>query len=453
MFSLIQPNKHLRERLWVLMDSETNLPLFYPLQYLTDHLSHRSPSTQLASLQALKLFYEFWYQKYNVTFCFSFYSSSHNPLIIIDELRAFSHYLENPNSSLISFPFASYPSKKNKNIKLHTIIRFTNYLIQTYVSTRYMDSSPIELSKLANQLSKKLLIYRDEFKQSKRPVDIHFKKFKSMTLDMVKKFYTIITPSSSSKMNILNPFPIRQIQLRNFLICRLLINYGLRVGELLLLECNSIKPNLRGDKFSLIITSLDNETEDNRKRLPSLKNIYSHRVIEIDKFDYHLLTIYIKKIRPLTKHNFLFCSTKKDNSPLSYYSIYSIFEKINDVFIKSHPEYYSKECYDSIEKITPHIARHTWAYLTLQRIYNDKINMDKKIKNRINFSTSELMNDALNELRILGGWSQSSNMPILYAKRFLSENANKANLRRISIDYKNINHDADFSYDDWRDND
>ncbi|HDX8999220.1 hypothetical protein FML17_17685 [Klebsiella michiganensis] len=39
-----------------------------------------------------------------------------------------------------------------------------------------------------------------------------------------------------------NPFPAGEIQLRNFLICRLLLNYGLRVSELLLLECHSIKP-------------------------------------------------------------------------------------------------------------------------------------------------------------------------------------------------------------------
>ncbi len=381
------------------MDSETNLPLFYPLQYLIDHLSQRSSATQLASLQALKLFYEFWYQKYNVTFCFSFYSSGHDPSIVIDEFRAFFHYLENPNPSLIPFASFSKSSKNNNNIsKVHAIICFANYLIQTYVSTRYMDSSPKELSRLASQLNKKLLIYKDEFEKFKRPTDM---QFKSMDLDMVTKFYHVITPSSSSKLNELNPFPVRQIQIRNFLICRLLINYGLRVSELLLLECRSIKPNLKGDKFSLIITSVDEDVEDNRKRLPSLKNIYSHRVIEIDKIDYHFLTIYLKKIRPPTKHDFLFCSSKKNNPPLSYYSVYSSFKKISDVFNKAYPDCYSDKYFDSIEKITPHVARHTWAYLTLQRIYSEKIDRNKINikKNGVPFSISELMSDALNELR------------------------------------------------------
>ncbi|MHC0639322.1 hypothetical protein [Klebsiella pneumoniae] len=82
------------------MDTHTCLPLLYPLQYLVDHLALRTAATQSASLQAIKFFYEFWYQKHGVTFCFSFYSSNHNPLIAIDELTAFFHYLENGHSCL-----------------------------------------------------------------------------------------------------------------------------------------------------------------------------------------------------------------------------------------------------------------------------------------------------------------------------------------------------------------
>ncbi|EOV52778.1 Phage integrase [Escherichia coli] len=89
MFILTQLNISQRQRLWVLMDTHTCQPLLYPLQYLIDHLALRSSATQFASLQAFKFFYEFWHQKHGVTFCFSFYSSNHNPLIAIDELTAF----------------------------------------------------------------------------------------------------------------------------------------------------------------------------------------------------------------------------------------------------------------------------------------------------------------------------------------------------------------------------
>jgi hypothetical protein len=38
-----------------------------------------------------------------------------------------------------------------------------------------------------------------------------------------------------------------------------------------------------------------------------------------------------------------------------------------------YPEYKTDEYYDAIESISPHITRHTWAYLTLQRIYREKL--------------------------------------------------------------------------------
>ncbi|MCA6966451.1 hypothetical protein [Pectobacterium carotovorum] len=67
MFVLAQFNINQRKRLWVLMDTHTCMPLLYPLQYLVDHLALRTAATQSASLQAIKFFYEFWYQKHGVT--------------------------------------------------------------------------------------------------------------------------------------------------------------------------------------------------------------------------------------------------------------------------------------------------------------------------------------------------------------------------------------------------
>lgn len=244
-------------------------------------------------------------------------------------------------------------------------------------------------------------------------------------------FYQIITPDSISKKNPLNPFPAGEIQLRNFLICRLLLNYGLRVSELLLLECHSIKPNLRGDQFSLIVTTVDDDVSDQRKRLPSLKNVYANRVLALDKLDFHFLNIYIHKIRPQASHSFLFTSTQRLHPPLSYHAVYDIFTRIDDIMSVQYPEYKKDEYYDAIESISPHITRHTLAYLTLQRLYREKL---QKIKTNshlaaIDFSIVGLMDEAKDELRLLGGWSHNSHMPDLYAKRFLSQQANYASAK------------------------
>lgn len=96
------------------------------------------------------------------------------------------------------------------------------------------------------------MICRDEFsvlargKRAKNS-DSH-QGFRSLTAGMVRAVYEIIAPNTGIKTNPLNPFPASEIQVRNFLIVRLLLNYGLRISELLLLECRSIKPNIQGDK-------------------------------------------------------------------------------------------------------------------------------------------------------------------------------------------------------------
>lgn len=443
MFSLVQLAAPGRDRQWILMDWKTCLPLLYPLRYCTDHLAFRALSTQSASLQAIKFFYEFWLQKHHVTFCYSFHTSGHDPLIAIHEMDSFFHYLENGRtcqSNILTFPLTKYTNQITNGVRIHAVIRFISFLINTYISPVYQDGSPKELSNLASRLHTRLILCKEEYRvlsPSKgfgRSDSYH--GFQSMTSDMVMSIYRIITPNSNKKTNLLNPFPTVNIQLRNFLIVRLLLNYGLRISELLLLECNSIKRNIRGDKYSLIITSTD-EVEDPRKRAPSLKNVYAHRVLELDIQDYKFLMAYIDKIRPsIEHHDFIFTALQRNDKPLSYNAVYAIFSHIDRAFEKKFPEYKSSEHFDAIRRLTPHVTRHTWANLTLHKIYWDKYHKYTQTAQlaEVDFSIHGLMEEAKEELRLIGGWSMKSRMPDLYAKRFLSEQANTANLRRIEQD-------------------
>ncbi|MGL9721901.1 MAG: integrase [Symbiopectobacterium sp.] len=254
------------QRLWVLVDSETSLPLLFPLRFLVDRLSLRSASTQATTLQALKFFYEFWFKKYGVTFCFSFHQSGYNTLIAIEELEAFFHYLECGKSNVTELRIVSHHKPATHswtNTKhVHAVIRFITYMINTYISPRYMDESPKELSRLSSRLTNRVLMLRAEFQTGKTKKSQ--KQFRSLTPEVVRIFYEIIRPSSRSRPNPINPFPIGEIQFRNYLICRLLLNYGLRVSQLLLLQINSIKTNIRGDQFSLIVSSIEDDIRDPR---------------------------------------------------------------------------------------------------------------------------------------------------------------------------------------------
>lgn len=69
------------------MDLETSLPLLYPLRYHIDHLAFRSLSTQSASLQSVKFFYEFWRQKYGVSICNGLFEMAS----LLRDGKSFSH--------------------------------------------------------------------------------------------------------------------------------------------------------------------------------------------------------------------------------------------------------------------------------------------------------------------------------------------------------------------------
>lgn len=258
MYSLKQLVISGRKRRWILMDLETSLPLLYPLRYHIDHLAFRSLSTQSASLQSVKFFYEFWRQKYGVSFCYSFYSSDHNPDIAVGEMPAFWMYLENGHnvqSNVLSLTRVTKANSLTHTVRVRAVIHFISFLINTYISPAYRDDSPKALSLLASRLHTRLQLCRENYRtltSNKFSQHSHSSQgFQSLSGAMVLSLYGIITPSSAQKHNPLNPFPSGHLQFRNFLIIRLLLNYGLRTGELLLLECSSIKPNLKGDKFRL----------------------------------------------------------------------------------------------------------------------------------------------------------------------------------------------------------
>ena len=427
----------------MLFDVETTLPLFYPLRYSIDHLNNKSTSSQDASLQAIKYFYEFWLLKYGKTFCYSFFDSNHNPSIAINELDNFFQYLVDGYSytpKLINFNPTPSMSIYTHAERVRSVARFIKYLISKYVNAHYYDDEPKEITRYSDRLLKTLKIKTEGYSSLliRRKIDASNvnQGYKSLTREMVNAIYKIIAPSSNIRKNVLNPFSTNSLQLRNYLIVRILLNYGLRVGELMSLELESIKTNIRGDKYSLIITNGSDDNHDPRARLPSLKTDNAHRVIDIEQGDYEFLQLYIERIRPKVKHRFIFTPLRKPFSPLSYDAIYLLFINIDDVFRKNYPTFKNSKYSDSIDKLTPHVARHTWAYITLENIYQKKYEeiLKRSSRSGIDFSNNGIMEDSKSELRELAGWSYGSHMPTHYAKRFIRDRANESNIERIKLE-------------------
>jgi hypothetical protein len=161
MYSIVQLISTNNKRLWIMMDIKTNLPLLYPLRYHVDHLAYRSLSTQSASLQAIKFFYEFWLQKHGTTFCYSFYTSGHNPIVAIEEMAAFYQYLVSGRlipSNAYALPLEIKTSGLTNAARIRAVIQFIAFLINTYISPSYQDGTPKELSRQAARLHTRLMI-------------------------------------------------------------------------------------------------------------------------------------------------------------------------------------------------------------------------------------------------------------------------------------------------------
>lgn len=89
-------NKVLNEnQIILLFDLVASCPCLYPMLCTMKSLRFQSGSTQHADLIALKFWYEFWFQKYSISFCKSFLSLGYEPEIYLSEINNFMFFLEN----------------------------------------------------------------------------------------------------------------------------------------------------------------------------------------------------------------------------------------------------------------------------------------------------------------------------------------------------------------------
>lgn len=226
----------------LLFDTSTTLPCLYPLLYSTTVLRFQSFATQQSDMLALKFWYEFWYQKYSTLFCESFLSSKYEPETFLNEIDNFIVFLENNKkleTNLIRLRSNIDANYMTITQRLRSLVKYFVYLLDEYWNVRYQALTIKELTNRRKKIDLFLLNKKRIFgKFSKRSSivksEINY-SFKSLTNEMMAMLYKIIRPDQTTNTNIDNPFSTKSHQLRNFLIVHLMMNYGLRVGELMLL--------------------------------------------------------------------------------------------------------------------------------------------------------------------------------------------------------------------------
>lgn len=467
--------KHLRQgsqHSLVLVDNTTTLPVLFCSIYSTRKLSLLRFRTQKKELLSLKYFYVFWLKKTGKTFDYSLYESHYDIALFIPELNTFFHYLlskqhldAQKNLELISFiGQVTHQARNNYTGHIRAVAKFLFYLNQRYMNSRYQKLVVYDLNKIRDWNTQILKSTIREF--SKIPAQSTLKngQYKSITKEQMIQLNNMLLPSSpaffddkSGKYfnavdNLFNPFNSLFLQYRTFLIHRLMFNYGLRVGEILLLTTDSLgtsQPDSHGKTHYLLsVQNLPDGFDDSRSQPITLKNEYSSRIIELDKDDYHYLIIFVTSLRlplfssispkdyPPIDHGFLFITNRGQCQPLTYDSIRKIYQKIDNKFISLYPNYRKGPSYLQMIGLTPHVGRHTWAFTTLEFIYHKLMNEELFLKKEYGISSrmKSLLDAAAEQLRILGGWSVTSKMPYKYARRFVSRIANESNLKRTKID-------------------
>ncbi|WP_157633196.1 site-specific integrase [Vibrio bivalvicida] len=464
-------NEKGRQKLWVLVDDFTGLPLLLPTLYVLSRYANKSETTKNKTLLSLKYFYTFWEMKFGESFCYWCRRNNYQLDTPISELVNFFEFVctkqhitsDFTKESRLHYLDATTTNNKIANsVHVNTVIKFLKYLCNEYVSTAHLGLSFTECATLQrfymakiSDLSLSMKVIRGGNGRSK---EVRHSVYKSMPSIMKKAVLAISVPTTTSFANPMNPWKSTFIQLRNDLILRLYFNYGLRRAELLLLTGDSFKmsaPTPSGNRhYILIITNVE-ETDDYvdpRSEHLGIKTLNSHRILSLAERDYLHLKGFYKIYRAklfqstcdtssITIHDYLFTSSKSPYSPISGSTIRDIFDSVQKQMKIFFPVFYDSSEYEVPPRLSPSVARHTWAYellaYTYEMEYNKAVDVAAHTGQVLNEKT--IMDNAVDKLRELGGWSPVSKMPMRYARRFFSERANQNNLDRINRDLISIN--------------
>ncbi len=447
------------DEFWCLLDVQTTMPPLLALRWLEAELFEKALGTQKSYLDSVKLFYDFWLAKYGITLDYSLHKSKYHDIdSIVSELDAFWNYLiaDKEITNVVLLPTEKSRqkdlTKKKRTAAKHCGVacNFITFLSKTYMSSNYQDDHPLELRKYRASTQSALKEAREKFnkyQKSSRNISDN-DTIRSLTQYQYIDFISVLEPDVMKPMKVklsngtiqidwqlvrtneLNPINSYEVQMRNYLLTILLVKYGLRIGESLLLRKSSFKRSkVNENQWIMRIRNLsddeltDEKLEDVRNYKPQIKTGSSIRDIYISESDYKNIITYYKAIRSQEcMHDFIFSASVSPYKPVSYSTIKTQFSKVVKSFELYFPTHFDEQYAEAIlSNITPHWLRHTWAYATMEALYKK---LQKKYIQSGVVSIKGLMEDVKDKLRTQGGWSEKSTMPAKYAKRFVQESAN-----------------------------
>lgn len=384
------------ERLKLLVDGSSGIPLFYPNLYSTSHI--RGASKSVATIQSyitsMKVLY-YWAAEYSVNIEVRWKKAEWLKIWEIDSLRDYcslslispSEIQNNAMNIRQGRPVISEcVNSPTKYIRMTFIADYLRWLAEMMTQTGSKD-----IKKEIEEMHRKIKSHRPKMKGR----SIVSREDKGLDYDLLKNVMEVTKPGHLD-----NPYKDYSLQVRNAAIISMLYYLGIRRGELL---------NLRVDDINFIsnevkIVRRADSSEDHRVFQPLVKT--EERILPISSSLSEILSEYIIKYRSAfpsaRKHPYLFVTHKKgfyQGQPLSnsgFGKLMSALQGKADIFLQIHA----------------HAFRHSWNYSFSKALDQSKNNNTPEKEEQMR---SYLM-----------GWKEASGTAAIYNRRHIKEKAKEA---------------------------
>ncbi|HGO5534508.1 TPA: tyrosine-type recombinase/integrase [Enterobacter hormaechei] len=367
------------ERGCLVLDKETQLPVYYQNLYLTTNVRNRSATVSTMEIVAT-----------NLLILSNFLKS--RKINIIDRIKIKKFLSVAEIDDLIRYARQRFDKQKITNVRLikgYQIARGT-FGYRVHVFSNYLNWLCGLIHSINGIHAKyEVEIFIESIKAHlprNKSLSMNDRKDKSLSKEEIKKLFELLEIEGSQ-----NPFQ-KEVQVRNRLIFTLLLNCGLRAGELLNLKVNDLNPR----DYTLSIFRRHDCIEDRRLNQPLVKTgereIPLSDELALEILDY--INNYRNKYTKKKKHDFLFVthsSCKTVGEPLSV----SAYEKIISTIKKSSPE---------LKNLSGHKLRHSWNYFYSSEIDDSNLDISRKSGLRC----------------YLMGWSKDSKMSENYNFKHIS---------------------------------
>jgi integrase len=199
-----------------------------------------------------------------------------------------------------------------------------------------------------------------------------------------------------------------ETSLRNWLMFSLAEQHGLRIGEILKLTIEDIVSLTPGGPLTVHVRRRPDDPFDTRTHPPAVKTL--ERVLELAAQIRWGFRLYLTLRPPLGREagNTPYLFVSRDGNALSYLSAYRglrVLVKLVGIDLGWH------------------MLRHTWAESLAKEL----------------FALNGIEDHAIEKLRYLGGWSETSRTPFHYIRNAIHESANDFLRQRNERMYQNAN--------------